>query len=222
MRLIPAGHRIDAVLFDMDGTLIESEDRTDAAVAALLAEYGIDVPSGFEYSSFHGVTWAASARTLTKRWSVLAGVDVAAALQRHFHQTFITDPPMSIPGAVAAVTQASGSLPVAIVTSSNRETLTLVCEQLQITDIVNATVCAEDCNASKPSPEPFLLAARRLNVMPAHCLIFEDSAAGVQSGLAAGAAVIAVGSESGHTPWVKDFEALPKDLFLTCVGDNHD
>jgi mannitol-1-/sugar-/sorbitol-6-phosphatase len=222
MRLIPAGRQIDAVLFDMDGTLIESEDRTDAAVSALLAEYGIDVPSGFDYSSFHGVTWTSSARFLVKHYPSLDGVNVAAALQRHFHQTFITDPPMSIPGAVAAVTQASASLPVAIVTSSNRETLTLVCEQLQIADIINATVCAEDCKESKPSPEPFLLAARRLNVMPAHCLVFEDSAAGVQAGLASGAAVIAVGAESGYTPWVKDFEALPSVFFLPCVGDNHD
>lgn len=222
MSLIPDGRRIDAILFDMDGTLIESEDRTDAAVCALLTEHGLVAPANFDLSSFHGVTWAAIARSLVERWSVLDGVDVAAVLQGHFHQTFITDPPRSITGAVAAVTQGAASLPVAIVTSSNRETLALVLEQLQITDIINATVCAEDCSESKPSPEPFVRAAKRLNVMPERCLIFEDSMAGVQAGIAAGAAVIAVGPESGHAPWVRDFNALPTDFFRLNVGKHHE
>ncbi len=218
MSLIPAGRRIDAVLFDMDGTLIRSEDRTDAAVLALLAAHGIDAPADFDLSSFHGVTWAASAPPLVARWPMLAGVDLVASMQGHFHQTFVTDPPLTMPGAVAAVTAASAAVPVAIVTSSNRETLALVCEQLQITGLITARVCAEDCRTSKPSPEPFNVAAARLKVAPEHCLIFEDSVAGVRAGSAAGAAVIAVGTESGHEPWIADFEALPVGFFTDNIG----
>ena len=221
MSLIPAGGRIDAVLFDMDGTLICSEDRTDAAVLALLAEHGIEAPAGFDLSTFHGVTWAASVPPLVARWPVLDGVDVAGALQRHFHQTFVTDPPNSISGAVEALVAASAAVPVAIVTSSNRETLALVCEQLQITAWVSATVCAEDCLESKPSPRPFVLAAQRLGVAPEHCLIFEDSVAGVRAGLAAGASVIAVGPQSGHEPWIADYNALPIGFFSASVGGSH-
>ena len=222
MSLIPAGRPIEAVLFDLDGTLIRSEDRTDAAVLALLAEQGIDRPSGFDLSQFHGVTWAATVRPLVERWPVLEGVDVAAALQRYFHQTFVADLPMTMPGALEAVAAASAVLPVAIVTSSNRETLALVCEQLQLTGLVAATVCAEDCRESKPSPEPFVLAAERLNVAPERCLVFEDSAAGVRAGTAAGATVIAVGPESGHEPWIADFEALPADFFARSKGGADD
>jgi sugar-phosphatase len=219
MSLIPAGRRIEAVLFDLDGTLIRSEDRTDAVVLALLAEQGIDRPSDFDLTHCHGVTWAAIARPLVERWPVLDGVDVAAALQRYFQQTFVADPPMPVPGALEAVAAASSVLPVAIVTSSNRETLALVCEQLQLTGLVAATVCAEDCRESKPSPEPFALAAERLHVAPERCLIFEDSVAGVRAGVAVGAAVIAVGPESGHEPWIADFEALPADFFSRRAGD---
>jgi sugar-phosphatase len=218
MSLIPAGRRIEAVLFDMDGTLIRSEDRTDAAVLALLGEYGIDAPADLDLSTFHGVTWAASVPPLVARWPVLDRIDVAAALQRYFHQTFVKDPPMAMPGAFDAVAAASAAFPVAIVTSSNRETLALVCEQLQLTGLVSATVCAEDCRTSKPSPEPFNLAAARLKVAPERCLIFEDSVAGVRAGVAAGAAVIAVGSESGHEPWTDDFEALPAGFFTRSAG----
>jgi HAD superfamily hydrolase (TIGR01509 family) len=209
MNLLPAGRRIEAVLFDLDGTLILSEDRTDAAMLALLAEHGINRPPGLDLTHFHGVTWAASARDLVERWPELNGVDVAAALQRYFHETFITDPPSPVPGACEAVAAASAAWPVAIVTSSNRETLALVCEQLQLTERVSATVSAKDCRESKPSPKPFALGAELLGVDPECCLIFEDSVAGVQAGTALGAAVIAIGPESGHQPWIVDFEALP-------------
>ena len=217
--LVPAGCHIEAVLFDLDGTLICSEDRTDAAVLALLAAQGIDRPSDFDLSHFHGVTWAATVRLLVERWPVLGGVDVAEALQRYFHQSIVADPPMTVPGALETVAAASSALPVAIVTSSNRETLALVCEQLQLSGLIAATVCAEDCRESKPSPEPFALAAERLNVAPERCLIFEDSVAGVRAGTAVGAAVIAVGPDSGHQPWIVDFEALPADFFSRRSGD---
>ena len=90
MSLIPAGRRIDAVLFDMDGTLIRSEDRTDAAVLALLAAHGIDAPADFDLSSFHGVTWAASAPPLVARWPMLAGVGVEESRRHETVPTFGT------------------------------------------------------------------------------------------------------------------------------------
>jgi HAD superfamily hydrolase (TIGR01509 family) len=179
-------------------------------LAAAVREQGIDRPSDFDLTHLHGVTWPA-----------LDGVDVAGLLQRVFHQTFVADPPMTVPRAVEAVAAASAALPVAIVTSSNRETLALVSEQLQLTGLVAATVCAEDCRESKPSPEPFSLVADRLHVAPERCLIFEDSVAGVRAGVAVGAAVIAVGPESGHEPWIADFEALPADLFSRRDRDTH-
>ncbi len=219
MSLVPAERVIEAVLFDMDGTLILTEDRTDRAVLALLAEHHVDVPSGFDLTDFHGVTWEASARNLKVRWPALQDVELAGSLQRHFHQTFITDPPPVVPGAVEAVRAAAAELPVAIVTSSNRETLELVCHQLQLVELLGATVGAEDCSESKPHPEPFLLGAERLGVSPQRCLIFEDSGAGVQAGLSSGATVIAIGSTSGHEPSVADYTVLPEGFFSSLVHE---
>jgi sugar-phosphatase len=221
MSLVPTERRVEAVLFDMDGTLILSEDRTDRAVLALLAEHQITAPSDFDLSDFHGVTWATSARSLTERWPALEGGDVAGGLQRHFHQTFITDPPPVVPGAVEALTAAASSFPVAIVTSSNRETLELVCQQLQLMELLSTTVGAEDCSESKPSPEPFLVGAKRLGVSPQRCLIFEDSSAGVEAGLASGASVIAIGSASGHEPSIADYTTLPEAFFSALAHEGH-
>ena len=123
-----------------------------------------------------------------------------------------------MPGAAEAVRAASVPVPTAIVTSSNRETLTLVCDQLDLHGLVTATVTAEDCTRSKPDPQPFTLAAQRLGVPCERCLVFEDSAAGVQAAQAAGATVIAIGDESGHSAWVPDYRALPTDFFDRASG----
>jgi len=211
---------VEAVLFDMDGTLVLTEDRTDRAVVALLAEIGEDAVD-IDLTHFHGVTWEATAAWLTERWPALGGTDTAAELQRRFHETFIDDPPPQVPGARAALAAAAAVVPTAIVTSSNQETLTLVCDQLNLHGLVTATVSAEDCTRSKPDPQPFTLAADRLAVDPRRCLIFEDSAAGVQAAQAAGASVIAIGAESGHTPWVADYRALPSGFFAAATRPTH-
>jgi len=214
MSSIPALHGLEAVLFDMDGTLILSEDRCDRAITALLKAHGVSVDPAFDLSRFHGITWETIGVQLAERWPLPGAIDVAAELQRQFHETFVAEPPPRVPGAREAVAAAAAVVPIAIVTSSNRETLILVCDQLDLHGLVSATVAAEDCTESKPSPEPFALAADRLGVDPRRCLVFEDSVAGVQAGEASGAAVIAIGSESGHAPWIPDYRDLPADFFL--------
>jgi len=204
---------VEAVLFDMDGTLVLTEDRTDRAVLRLLAAHGVD-PADLDLRRFHGVTWAAIEADLTQRWPVLGAIHVGAALQREFHDSFLSDPPAPVPGACEAVAAAAAVVPTAIVTSSNRETLTQVCDQLQLHALVTVSVAAEDCDRPKPDPEPFALGAQRLGVAPERCLVFEDSAAGVRAATSAGAVVIAIGSESGHEPWIPDYRSLPEDFFV--------
>ncbi len=203
---------IRAVLFDMDGTLILSEDRTEYAVATLLTAHGID-PDPETLESFHGITWETSARHLEQRWPRFRSINVVPELQRLFHASFADDPPPQVPGAREALLAAAALVPTAIVTSSNRETLDLVCAQLDLVDTLTAAMGAEDYTGSKPSPEPYLAAASRLEVAPEQCLVFEDSAPGIQAAVAAGATVIAIGNQTSHEPWIKDYNDLPRDFF---------
>jgi len=208
---------VHAVLFDMDGTLIRSEDRTEQAVASLLCPHGIS-PDEVALERSHGITWAECAAWLAQRWPSLDPLDAIEALQRHFHASFVAAPPPQVPGARQAVQAAARVMPTGIVTSSNRETLDLVCRQLDLGGLFSATIAAEDYTHSKPSPEPYLLAAERLGVAPGRCLVFEDSAAGIQAGLAAGATVIAVGAPAGQERWIEDFHQLPPEFFTSASG----
>ena len=211
---------VEAVLFDMDGTLIRSEDRTDRSVEAFLEGQRISF-QGVSMSDFHGMTWAASAAQMQARWPALVDLDVAAALQRAFHNSFVVDPPPPIPGARQAVCAAADVLPVAIVTSSNRETLELVCEQLYITQRLAATIGAEDCTESKPSPQPYQRAAAQLGVDPRACLVFEDSPVGLTSARRAGAHTIAIGGPPTEGLQIADYHQLPQGFFPRIARHSH-
>ena len=92
---------IEAVLFAMDGTLLDSEPLTESAISQLLQRYGIH--DSIDGTQFHGVTWNSIANTLYGLYPVLSDVAVAAELASGFHQALISDDPAAIPGSPDAV-----------------------------------------------------------------------------------------------------------------------
>jgi HAD superfamily hydrolase (TIGR01509 family) len=91
-----------------------------------------------------------------------------------------------VPEVLEVIQADYGKLPFAVVSGSTRESVTRSLEALGILDRFDTLVCAGDYAHGKPDPEPFLTAARRLNVAPANCLVFEDAEAGIRSAVAAG------------------------------------
>jgi HAD superfamily hydrolase (TIGR01509 family) len=96
------------------------------------------------------------------------------------------------PGARDLVTEVAASVPYALVTSSQRSIAAAVLDSIGLPFPV--TVCGDDVSATKPAPEPYLLAAKLLDVDPASCVALEDSPNGVASAAAAGCRVVAVPS----------------------------
>jgi HAD superfamily hydrolase (TIGR01509 family) len=83
-----------------------------------------------------------------------------------------------------------GRIPFAVVSGSTRESVTASLTSLKLLDRFDTLVCAGDYEKSKPDPEPFILAAKRLGVSPKECLVFEDSDIGIQAATAAGMASV--------------------------------
>lgn len=183
---------ISATLFDMDGTLVDSETLTEPAIVALCRELGVD-DVGLDCSLFFGVAWREIERALLQQHPQMSGkADIAVRLHEIYHQMMRDEPPPLIRNSRESVIAANQLMPTAIVSSSGRESIELTIRRMDIADKVTYYAGAEDYAASKPAPDGYLKAADVLQVEASECLVFEDSIVGMQSAKNAGMQVVAI------------------------------
>jgi sugar-phosphatase len=180
---------VSAVLFDLDGVLVESRDATERVWLDWARKNGIE--DGELRSAMHGVRSADVVRALRPD---LDAVVESEEIERR--QAVDVDGLRAVPGAAAALRALKGDR-VAVVTSGTRP---LALARLAAAGIEPAAVMvfAGDVARGKPDPEGYLTAARRLGADPAEALVVEDAPAGIEAGRAAGMATVAV--PSTHVP----------------------
>ena len=178
---------VRALLFDLDGTLINTEVHTDAAVSVVMARYGI-ANFSLPHTETHGRTWRHVAETIRGRTGIdIPATQLATTLLEYWNDAVQDAQP--VPGAAQAIRAAvSAGLKVAVVSSSPRAVIDHFLSKLAVGDCVDehARIGAESVRLGKPDPECFLLAIRALAVAPAEALVFEDSQAGLLAARAAG------------------------------------
>ena len=181
-----AGVRCSAVLLDVDGVLVTTEGAVLELWAEVCARRGRAAPG--EESSTHivGCSPEHTVRHLFPEADA-AGVEEVLAIVRTLEPGLRSAP---VPGAADLVRglHAAG-VPVALVTGASRERLAAVVGALGLHDEVTATVTWGETRG-KPSPDPYVLAARRLGLDAADCVVVEDAPAGVTSAVTAGATCI--------------------------------
>jgi mannitol-1-/sugar-/sorbitol-6-phosphatase len=177
--------RVSAVLFDLDGVLVESREATERVWVEWARHNSIEEAA--LRSAMHGVRSADVVRALRPD---LDAVAESGELERR--QAEDLDGLVAIPGALAALGALKGDR-VAVVTSGTRP---LALARLAAVGIEPAAVMvfADDVGCGKPDPEGYLTAARRLGVDPAETLVVEDAPPGIDAAKAAGAAIVAVTS----------------------------
>jgi HAD superfamily hydrolase (TIGR01509 family) len=188
-----------AVLFDMDGTLVDSEKLWDIGLHELARRYGARLSDAARLA----MVGTDMPRTMELLVADLGRpVDTAEAsawLSARVAELFVTDLTWR-PGALALLraTRAAG-VPTALVTSTARGLVEVALDTLG-RDSFDVVVCGDEVPATKPDPEPYLIAARLLGVPIGRCVAIEDSRTGVASALAAGAAVLGVPSSGPIDP----------------------
>ena len=205
----PFDRTFAALLFDMDGTLINSIAAAERVWAAWAERYGLDVATFLP--TIHGVRGVETIARLG-----LPGVDPVAEAQ-----AILAGELADLEGVVAIEGAAAflAGLPEdrwAIVTSAPR---VLALRRLAAAGLPAPAVlvAAEDVTRGKPAPDGFLLAAARLGQRIEDCLVFEDAPAGIQAAEAAGAAVVVVTATHGHVvatrhPRIAGYDWLSVDL----------
>jgi HAD superfamily hydrolase (TIGR01509 family) len=186
---------IRAVLFDLDGTLVDSERESAEGMArALERDHGLvisqaarDYVVGHSWNEIEDFLRGELGDRLT--WSLEELIRRSAA---HRAEVIAEKGLPILPGAKDAIRRFGGRWPKAIVTGSSREEAMQALRALDAVADFPLVVAAEDYEHGKPSPEGYLRAARELGVPPGECLVLEDSAAGIAAGRAAGAIVVAI------------------------------
>lgn len=191
----------EAVLFDNDGTLIDSRGPVVRAWTAWAEHHGIPLE---QLVGFHGVP----SRGIVSRVAPHLDVDAATAdIDRRELED--AEGVVALPGAGEALAAVGGR--AAIVTSAGRHLAVLRLDAAGLTPPA-AFVTADDITRGKPDPEPFLLGAEKLGVDPARCLVVEDAPAGLQAGRAARAATLAVTTTSEVHELAPLADAVVRDL----------
>ena len=182
---------IEAVIFDLDGVLIDSEARWDAARQGRGGRPRWPVAAGAT-EAMQGMSspeWSAYLRDelgVDEPPDQISHQVVDVLLARYEHEVPL------LPGAVAAVSRLAAHWPLGLASSANRPIIDAVLERTGMQRYFAVTVSSEEVPCGKPAPDVYLEAARQLGVRPPGCAVIEDSANGIRAGRAAGMRVVAI------------------------------
>jgi HAD superfamily hydrolase (TIGR01509 family) len=214
---------LQAILFDMDGTLFDSEKLWDVAIHELAETYGAAVPEQTRMAMV-GTSMASSMVLLHDgigqpwRDPVFSSEWIHVRVAQLFSTSLVWRP-----GARELLAQVrAAGVPTALVTATERR-LVEIAMSWAGPENFDVLVCGDEVDHTKPHPEPYLLAARLLGVDIAHCVAIEDSPTGVASAAAAGARVLAI---PHHVPLVEGPRVRLRDTLadvtladLAALGD---
>lgn len=182
----------DAVIFDLDGTLVDSMPAHFAAWCEALSKH--DAPNVFPEDVFYALGGRPTKDIVTelngecglKLDAVEVAADKREAFLRNIGQVVIIDE------VVEFARSLRGKMPMAVATGGTRIVAEKTLQAVGLSDLFDEVVTASDVSCGKPAPDIFLEAAARLEVAPARCLVFEDAPAGLMAAQSAGMQVVCV------------------------------
>jgi HAD superfamily hydrolase (TIGR01509 family) len=182
---------IEAVVFDLDGVIVDSEHVWDAAREALARERG-----GRWHENAQRDMMGMSSVEWSRYMHDVIGLEdppeeISAEVVRRLEAIYREELPL-IEGAPEAVARFAERWPLGVASSSNRQIIDLVLELADLERFFRATVSSEEVPRGKPAPDVYLEAARRLGADPRKCAAVEDSRNGILSARAAEMRVVAV------------------------------
>ena len=182
---------IAAVVFDLDGVIVDSEQVWDEVRENYVREVGGTYTDSAtrDMMGMSSVEWS---RYMADRLGVPGTPEeINAAIVERMLERYGQAPPL-IPGAVEAVRRCAERWPLAVASSSNPELIEVVLDVARLHDVIPVVVSSQEVARGKPAPDVYLEAARRLGVDPQLCAAVEDSHNGIRSAKAAGMRVVAI------------------------------
>ncbi len=206
---------VEAVVFDLDGVIVDSEQVWDDVRERFVRESGGTYTEAATRAMMGMSSTEWSAYLVDDLGVPMTAAEANAEVVRRMLERYGEAPPL-IPGAVDAVRRVGARWPLAIASSANRELIDVVVAAAGLDDLIRVSVSSEEVGRGKPAPDVYLEAAKRLDVEAARCAAVEDSHNGIRSARAAGMRVVAV--PNVHFP--PDDEALAQaDVVLGSIAE---
>jgi HAD superfamily hydrolase (TIGR01509 family) len=182
---------VEALVFDLDGTIADTESVEYDAIRRVWADHGLDYPIE-RWAHVVGQSWSPGWITeLAAEAAAAVDADTAHASKRRYHDELLAALVLR-PGVAALIADASAAgIPLAVASNSDSVWVEHVLEQLGLLSKFVAITTIDHVAQGKPHPEPFLAACARVGARPGRAVAFEDSATGVASAVAAGLFTVA-------------------------------
>ena len=180
---IPSGP-FGAYLFDCDGTIADSMPLHYVAWCKALAPWNCDYAEELHYS-WGGRPTPEIISALNARDDLQMPVETTAQLKEEYYYELLhqLEP---VPEVLEIIRAEYGRIPFAVVSGSNRESVNKSLDAIGLSGVFPVIISSEEYERPKPAPDAYLVAAARLGVAPAGCLVFEDTEIGIQAAAAAG------------------------------------
>ncbi|HET6858387.1 MAG TPA: HAD family phosphatase [Streptomyces sp.] len=192
-----------SVIFDLDGTLVDSEPNYYEAGKRLLAQYGVADFSWEEHSRFIGISTRETLEILREQYGIEAPLDEMLARKNRLYLELARASTEVFPEMLRFVERLHAEqTPMIVASGSSRAAIEAVLTGTGLDALITGVVSAEEVPQGKPAPDIFLEAARRIGADPADCVVLEDAAPGAVAAHAAGMRCIAV-------PYVRGTEGDP-------------
>jgi HAD superfamily hydrolase (TIGR01509 family) len=188
---------VKGVVFDCDGTLVDSEPLSFQAWREVLGRHGYDLADD-DIAATRGQSYRDVHAYFADRSTIPSADDFWPTLSGRLFELFETDLEVFEDAVATARELKARGVPIAIATSSLRERLDATLRASGLDDVFDVTVAGDEVEDGKPAPDLFLAAAERLGLPPEQCVAVEDSPAGVEAALAAGMRVVAVARHPDH------------------------
>jgi len=189
----------EAVIFDMDGVLVDSEPIHCKIEKKLFDKLGIVVDEAV-HRSYMGASNEFMYSDLKSRFELQESVGELIEMDESFRCDYFKNLDVILlnEGVINLLSEIkSAGLKLAVATSSSPAIADILLNRCKITSWFDAVITASEAGKSKPAPDVYLLAAEKLGVSPANCIVFEDSPNGLSAAQSAGMHCVAVQSDSG-------------------------
>ena len=189
---------IEAAIFDLDGTLIDSMWMWRQIDVEYLAQFGIPLPDDLQ-ETIEGWSFNETAKYFQERFGITDDINVIKAEWNAMAYDFYQNKVQLKPGVTEFLKELKKrGIRCGIATSNSNELVAAVLRNLKVREYFEEIHTACEVEHGKPFPDIYLLVSRKLGVEPSKCLVFEDILPGIEAGKAAGMKVCAVYDEYSH------------------------